>query len=170
MTISGIHILEALAVLLVGYKLLKIRSLYLNTKPQVQPRAASQQKNQTGQSTKSYQAANTFNPHTNSNLFLNPLPEPEVLFSSEHEEVVLTDVPGTDEFETNEKKSILNNYIDDFFYETPKFSFDENKSTRTLAAEEDSKEDEFITVQQENAELIRAMEALKREIGIPVRS
>lgn len=92
---------------------------------------------------------------------------PEVLFSSDHEEVVLTETAIVPE-----KKSILNSYIDDFFHTSPQ-AFEAQKEVRELKFSKEksshSHDDEFITVQEENAELVRAMQALSREVGISAR-
>lgn len=174
MTIASIHILEALAVLLVCFKLLKIRSLYLNSRPSAlrqSPQAKMPQTRKTSSIPKQHNPAkkHALDKEANSNLFLTPLPEPEVLFSNDHEELVLSEVPQVTE---NENKSILNSYIDDFFCETPQDSFFESEIKTHHFNKPESKasnEDEFITVQEENAELVRAINSLKREIGIPAR-
>lgn len=162
MTIITIHILEALVVLLIGLKLIRIRSLYKNSLLPASPKQKVHTRSKTVTSKTSPHKLAKLSQKADSNLFLTTLPEPEVLFASNHEESSPSETA-----ENREDKSILNSYIDDFFYESPKFNFEEKPiSTKKEVAPENTKEDEFITVQEENANLVRALEALKRDAGI----
>jgi heme exporter protein D len=165
LTIAGIHIIEALVVLLVGIKVLKIRSLYVESVAARRQVARRKRRPALIQAADTPQAVSTPKKEENPNPFLKPLPVPEVLFSAEHEEVVLTEVP-----QVEEEKSILSSYIDDFFFDSPSESTPDNVLQFSKIKTEHQNEDEFITVQEENAELVRAMETLKREIGIPARN
>ena len=109
------------------------------------------------------QKLRTLDKEASENLFLRTLPEPEVLFSAEHEEVLLTELP-----QESHEKSILNSYIDDFFFEAPKVvNYDEQALPFLNQNFGTASEDEFITVQEENAQMIRALESLKNEVAIP---
>ncbi len=153
-----IHTLEALLVLLIGIKLLKIRSLYLAKYGPNNIIAAN--KTEASQPAKHPEAFTK--PQAKTKPFLKTLPEPEVVFSPKHEKIIAAETP-----QISEKKSVLNDYIDDFFFDTTEPS----KETMSFHSQElsSSNDDEFITIQEESTQLVRAMESLKKEIGIPAQ-
>jgi hypothetical protein len=161
LTITIIHILEVITLLLVLGKLLQIRKLYkLAATPAPPPAIKTQDVHQsrhqkhlsTPQEAKTRISVRDCLGTASNNTF-NQLPMPEVSFSFSHEERT------SDTSETAKiRQSVLHNYIDDFFPKAaplPEPIVEElplgNYQTNHPA------EDEFIIVQETNEKLIRAM-------------
>lgn len=91
--------------------------------------------------------------------FTEGLPLPEVSFSSNDESLHFTNNKPQ-----SKHKAILNNYIEDFFFETPEV-FHEAEVVEFKKYKMDSNaEDEFITVADDHAEVVRAFESLNSNV------
>lgn len=160
--ITIIHTLEALVVLLIGIKFLKIRSLYKEAYSHNSLAATSTP--DSVQQTKHSRTVAAPGKASKPKSFLKTLPEPEVLFSVENESL-----SSNEATKPIAKKDLLNDYIDDFFFDAPLTEKPVNKDAIIHSHVKDSSnDDEFITIQEENAQVVRAMESLKKEIGLTV--
>ncbi len=175
--ISFIHIFESITLLLVVGKLIQIRKLYrqsLNKKYVIS--AYSSRKGEARKSSlrSSGQIHDTsVYKKFKENYAQHNLPLPEVTFT---EGLPLPEVSfsAADEFghfpkskPQTKHKAILNNYIEDFFFESKPEVFHEADVVEFRKYKLDSNaEDEFITVEDEHAEVVRAFESLENNLCI----
>ena len=140
-----IHTLEAFIVGLVLVKLVQVRSLYLRSRPTKDRLTVPVKTN-----VHSHFAYEKTTQHSDrDHLCLKDLPLPEVTFSNEHKATIRT---TAEEHQNLEQKCVLENYIDDFFSEQTK------KTDLYTNSNNEKEEDEFITIQKENAEIVRKIQ------------
>lgn len=189
LNISLIHIFELITLLLVVGKLLQIRRLYRQSgsvnprhsfakgstskiSTPEQPTLSENHKfsNQTkNRITRSPKSESSFLSSFKENYAFHHLPLPEVSFT---EGLPLPEVSYSyDEEQTfsaskeNSSKAILTNYIDDLFFESPRTVFPKAKVVDFNAYKLDANaEDEFITVQDEHDEIVRAFDSLEKNL------
>jgi len=103
-----------------------------------------------------------FQNRPSSDYYFHKLPEPEVSFSLGQGDIVPSEkVAGS------HGQIILNNYIDDFFSESPQKIEQELEQLSSLNYHvESSSEDEFITVMEERVEMVRAFELSNERISL----
>lgn len=168
MNISLIHVFEIVVILLVVGTLLQIRRLYLQSERDFQARTKAKTKASTRNRIhkpkpiiSSPKQTKMDNPvlrfkQPSTHFPVNNLPLPEVSFSSNKK--VQREKERAANVTRSTQKSILNSYIDDFFFEeTPRFP--EVDRRQSIATNTNSHvDDEFITVAEENAEMVRAFQ------------
>jgi len=92
--------------------------------------------------------------------FTEGLPLPDVSFSSDDQDLYFSNKKTQ-----STHKTILNNYIEDFFFETKPEVFYETEIVEFKKYKIDSTaEDEFITVVDEHDEFVRAFESLEKNV------
>lgn len=172
MNITFINIVEIITCLLIIGKLFQISKLYR------QSNASHLQTHNRGLNTAlsspsapsrklDTRNTNTISSRFKENYSQHNLPLPEVSFT---EGLPLPDVSYSSNNEglfANNKhqpkhKTILNNYIDDFFFETPQVYHEAGVVEFKKYKLDSRAEDEFITVEDEHEEFIRAFESLEK--------
>lgn len=177
MNISFIHIFEIITLCLIAGKLFQIRRLYsqafLNSTQAQKTNSKKLSKQNRSNKASSNSSRGLYEStiyqkfkenHSFHNLplpevsFTEGLPLPEVSFSSNDEGFKFSNKPQS------KHKAILNDYIEDFFFESPHI-FHEAEVVQFEHYKLDSNaEDEFITVEDEHAEVIRAFESLEKNV------
>jgi hypothetical protein len=174
LNISLIHVFEVIIFLLVVGKIFQIRKLYHQSKT---TSLISRKRNINKQSPKiavskvgtrtDLNKANFLNKKLKENYshhglplaevsFSEGLPLPEVSFSADKK-------TGNNSQSQSKHKTILNDYIEDFFFESPPQVFQEAEVVEFKHYKVDSNaEEEFITVIDEHEEMIRAFETLEK--------
>lgn len=178
LNITFIHAIEVFVVLLVVVKLFQIRKLYIQSasrkktslyhrKNNRQTYVSSQSKSTSFQQTpaqRMFQDATLGLSRNNLPLpdvsFTEGLPLPEVSYLSENEPAV------ENEKEYSKNKAALNSYIDDMFFESS-FEFEDDVRPFSLKKQnmKSHVDDEFITVAEENAQLVRDLEIFNQRIS-----
>jgi hypothetical protein len=188
LNISFIHILETITLLLIIGKLCQIRKLYrqsntrtlhttkrnLKTAPSNLSRKTEFRKPEPRKSglLKTNGVYNRFAVnHSQYNLplpevsFTEGLPLPEVSFSSKDDGLHFSNKNTQSKHKAqSQHKLILNNYIDDFFCESPQVFRDAEVVELKRYKIDSIVEDEFITVLDEHAEVVRAFESLEKNV------
>jgi hypothetical protein len=152
-------------------KFFQIRKLYLQSRVrnvELRPRAikGSRQRDSSRQPVGQNQVAPHYSFHK--------LPEPEVSFSPSQEEVIFNkqvvekkSVSVSQGMAVSTHKTILNNYIDDFFSEPAEEEIQYLEQLPFINYPSHSPaEDEFITVMEENANMVRSIETSRKNISL----
>jgi len=161
LTSTVIHSFEVITLLLVIGKFYQIRKLY------IQAAAHKAQTKLRESRASSYRDTSRHNRVSNKRMSaydFHKLPEPEVTFSSVRDEIIFSQkITNATNIAVTKNKAILNNYIDDFFPEPPSKAKQEPEQLPSFNYHVDSPaEDEFITVMEENAEMVRILESSNR--------
>ena len=175
MDISFIHIFESLTLLLIVGKLIQVRKLYrqslkkkyvasVNVSRRSEPRKGSVRSSGLMHESSVYKRLKENYSQHNLPLpevsFTEGLPLPEVSFSADDEYKHFSKSKSQ-----TKHKAILNNYIEDFFFESKPDVFQQADVVEFRKYKLDSNaEDEFITVADEHAEVVRAFESLENNL------
>ncbi len=161
-----IHAIELTVVVLVVLKFFQIRSLYNRSRPTKTPVSSRQNKSHKNQSLSSSQTsrkqkASSINKSKQSSETNLPLPEVSFSFHLNHEHNDKDTSPSTPD--NSKPTSHLSCYIDDFFADPADKIINPFSATKSSQRTEDSTEerDEFITIQEQNAKIIREMSLQK---------
>lgn len=179
LNITFIHAIEAFVVLLVVIKLFQIRKLYiqslsrkkystLNRKTSRQTylstRTQSVSRYQQNPAQKIFQEATSGFSRTNLPLpdvsFTEGLPLPEVSYVQDN------DFSVANEKEYSKNKAALDSYINDMFFESS-FEFEEDHKPFAFKKRgiKSHLDDEFITVAEENAQLVRDLQLFNQSVS-----
>lgn len=196
MNIAFIHIVEIIVLLLVIGKVWQISRLYKKSaahsaakaKARTQARQQARDKLFAQEKAKSRQQHQKLPKNeiptsqllrfkqNSSNFSFNDLPLPEVTFSGNRAEKVtklnetrtkkVVPVTVAEKSKDSVNKTILNNYIDDFFFEeSPNQMFQDMLSTEVVEERSVSvQEDDFITVAEDAAEMVRAFQSSNQKL------
>lgn len=164
MTTTVIHSFEVITLLLVIGKIFQIRKLYIQA---AVDRAQTKLRDTRASSHPDTSKLHQTRTERPSAYAFNKLPEPEVSFSSVQDDVMLSKkIAHTKNIAASNNKAILNNYIDNFFPEPPPKTIQEPEQLPSFNYHVDSSaEDEFITVMEENAEMVRMLESSNRQVA-----